>query len=289
MSLSGENNRPLNTTGNITSSGIIQGNSLVSQTSITGVTGNLTSSLTSPTITGSTKIKTNLIESISTNDDLYLDSLDGNIILNTLTNGGVRMIGNPTNLTWIQNCSYQSGSNRGACWGTFNIGGEYRPSFVGHGLDVNGFPNAWSSMWLNFQQFPGTHCIIVGGTTSTNAINGYSGSNGNAFYVTGNMECSGKLRFDSKTSDDIVTTTETLTSNDILCGNGVKTLKKTGIIYDGNKLTLPAKEIDGVTTLTCTNTKFGGYSTVGTDADANQTLKYPKFPLVNGRINVGII
>src|SRR5688572_11850394 len=64
------------------------------------------------TLTGSTKVKTNLLESINTNDDLYLDSLNGNIVMNTLLNGGVRMIGNPSNLSWIQNCSYQSGSNR---------------------------------------------------------------------------------------------------------------------------------------------------------------------------------
>lgn len=162
------------------------------------------------------ELKVNSITSVNNLDDLTVDSLGGNIIFNTLLAGGVRMIGNPTNLTWIQNSSFQSGSNTAAVWGTYQISSEYRPCFAGHMIDGTGLPNAWYSLWLNFQQTPGSQCVIVGDTTSAVAL-----TNGNAFYVTGPMECSGKLRYDGgKLSDNIATAAINLTNNEVVMGDG---------------------------------------------------------------------
>src|SRR5690606_1502665 len=157
-------------------------------------------------------------------------------------NGGIEMSSyNKSNSNWISAKIFTASSPSYLILGTFNnqIVDEWQPTIGAH----NYLLDAWRPLWVNTG-----HASIFGDIT-------YSGSQtnqSNKVYVLGNMECSDKLRFDGKTSDDIVTTGSTPTNNDLILGNGTKTIKISGITYDGSKLSLPTKAIDGVTTLTCT-------------------------------------
>ena len=153
---------------------------------------NVTGESTIGTSTGSVALKCNKFTSIGANDSIFIDANgSGGVVIDTITNSGVRMRSGATNPDWISNLAYQLGSDRAIVWGTF-IDGEYKPNVGGHAINGSEIVTAWASFWLNFQQTIGSHCVIVGNTSSATAL-----TNGNAFYVTGPMESTGALRVPS--------------------------------------------------------------------------------------------
>lgn len=161
------------------------------------------------------KLAVNRIESIGDNDDIQIDANgSGKIILDTLTGGGVRMRSVDSTVNWLSNMAYSlTNASRAVVFGVYDRGTELRPTFAGHVLDVDQNPSDWATFWLNWGQTPGTHCIIIGDSTSSVCSPGVLD---NAFYVTGNMQTSADIRainVISSTSLMVGAKTITLNSN----------------------------------------------------------------------------
>lgn len=159
-------------------------------------------------------LKVNRIESVGDNDDLYIDA-KRKIILDTLTDGGVRMRTLNSGGSWLANMAYSlDNATVAVVYGVFNNGGFLRPGIGTHQLDGNEVAIDWSYFYLNYGQRPGLMCTIVGSENPDIACS--NGVNNNAFYTTGNVQASGNSRADIF----IAATKYQIGNTDVLSMNG---------------------------------------------------------------------
>jgi hypothetical protein len=188
--------------GNTETTGIFRAASIISTGAVSGTTFTASSTISGTIITASTSIRTNLIMSVSANDNLVIDAQGtGRILFQTLTNHGVEFENTNTgtsNTHWISTSSYTTSSDRALVSGTFVVEltpeptptYEWRPTIGGHTTNYL----FWTPIWIN----PGPDSPIIMG----NSLFSTSQINLNKLYVVGNTETTGILR-----ANNIIVTT----------------------------------------------------------------------------------